>query len=148
MWVLLVMSHWNNSNECLHFFAEVRKKKSGPSCSKLTMSLVNDSLQFTSSDMQICWNILLKKMWVAFAVQKLLKFFFSAQNIRILCIESTKTVNEMTLNELIKLTMLWTTGPWIALWSYHIYLKHWDRQAWAKSADPDHMLQNTIHPEF
>ena len=29
------------------------KNKSGPSCSKLTMSLVNDSLKFTSSDMQI-----------------------------------------------------------------------------------------------
>ena len=28
-------------------------KKSGPSCSKLTMSLVNDSLKFTSSDTQI-----------------------------------------------------------------------------------------------
>ena len=27
---------------------------SGPSCSKLTTSLVNDSLKFTSSDMQIC----------------------------------------------------------------------------------------------
>ena len=27
---------------------------SGPSCSKLTMSLVNDSLKFISSDMQIC----------------------------------------------------------------------------------------------
>ena len=26
----------------------------GPSCSKLTMSLVNDSLKFKSSDMQIC----------------------------------------------------------------------------------------------
>ena len=25
--------------------------------------------------------------------------------------ESAKTVNEMTLNELVKLTMLWTTGP-------------------------------------
>ena len=39
-----------------------------------------------------------EKMWVAFAVQKLLTFF-SAKNIRILYIESTKTVNEMTLNE-------------------------------------------------
>ena len=37
---------------------------------------------------------------------------FSAKNIRILCIESTKTVNEMTFNELVKLTTLWTTGPW------------------------------------
>ena len=36
---------------------------------------------------------------------------FSAKNIRILYIESTKAVNEMTLNELVKLTMLWTTGP-------------------------------------
>ena len=49
-------------------------------------------------------------MWVAFAVQKLLTFF-SAKNIRILYIESAKTVNEMTLNELVKLTTLWTTGP-------------------------------------
>ena len=31
---------------------------------------------------------------------------FSAENIRIMCIESAKTVNEMTLNELVKLTTL------------------------------------------
>ena len=36
---------------------------------------------------------------------------FSAKNIRMLYIESAKTVNEMTLNELVKLTALWTTGP-------------------------------------
>ena len=48
---------------------------SGPSCSKLTMSLVNDTLKFSSSDTQISWNFLLKKMWVAFAMQKLLTFF-------------------------------------------------------------------------
>ena len=29
-------------------------KRSRPSCSKLTTSLVNDSLKFTSSDRQIC----------------------------------------------------------------------------------------------
>ena len=52
-----------------------------------------------------------KKMWVAFAVQKLLTFF-QQKNIRILYIESAKTVNKMTLNELVKLTTLWTTGPW------------------------------------
>ena len=28
--------------------------QAGPSCSKLTTSLVNDSLKFTSSDTQIC----------------------------------------------------------------------------------------------
>ena len=45
---------------------------------------------------------------------------FSAKNIRILHIKSAKTVNKMTLNELVKLTMLWTTGPCTstdAVWS-------------------------------
>ena len=51
-----------------------------------------------------------EKMWVAFAMQKLLTFF-QQKNIRILYIESAKTVNEMTLNKLVKLTTLWTTGP-------------------------------------
>ena len=37
------------------------KQTSGPSCSKLTMLLVNDSLKFTSNDTQISWNFLLKK---------------------------------------------------------------------------------------
>ena len=37
---------------------------------------------------------------------------FSAKNIRILYIESAKTVNEMTLNELVKLTTFWTTWAW------------------------------------
>ena len=32
----------------------IKYQQSGPSCSKLTMSLVNDSLKFTSSDTQIC----------------------------------------------------------------------------------------------
>ena len=36
---------------------------------------------------------------------------FSAKNIKILYIESAKTVNKMTLNESVKLTTLWTTGP-------------------------------------
>ena len=60
-----------------------------------------------------------EKMWVAFAVQKLLNFF-SAKNIRILYIVSAKTVNEMTLNELVKLTTLWTTGPSFSFMTYCI----------------------------
>ena len=44
---------------------------------------------------------------------------FSAKSIRILYIESAKTVNEMTLNELVKLTKLWTTGPWSILFATH-----------------------------
>ena len=34
--------------------AVLKFQRSGPSCSKLTTSLVNDSLKFTSSDTQIC----------------------------------------------------------------------------------------------
>ena len=49
-------------------------------------------------------------MWVAFAVQKLLTFFQQKIS-EYLYIESAKTVNEMTLNKLIKLMMLLTTGP-------------------------------------
>ena len=40
-------------------------------------------------------------------MQKLLTFFFQQKNIRILYIESAKTVNEMTLNELVKLKNNW-----------------------------------------
>ena len=78
----------------------------GPSCSRLTTSLVNDSLNLQLSDTQICWNFLLKKCCSAKATH-----IFSAKNIRILYIESIKIVNEMTLNKLVKLTTLWTTGP-------------------------------------
>ena len=50
-----------------------------------------------------------EKMWVAFAVKA--THIFSAKNIRILYIESAKTVNEMTLNELVKLTTFEQLGP-------------------------------------
>ena len=66
----------------------------GPSCSKLTMLLVNNLLKFTSSDYK-CAKCTAKATHI-----------FSAKNIRILYVESAKTVNEMTLNELVKLTML------------------------------------------
>ena len=62
-----------------------------------------------------------EKMWVAFAVQG--THIFSAKNIRILYIESAKTVNEMTLNELVKLTTLWTTGPWSFFSAITFYVK-------------------------
>ena len=38
---------------CSHSTGTLKDSRSGPSCSKLTMSLVNDSLKFTSSDTQI-----------------------------------------------------------------------------------------------
>ena len=48
-----------------------------------------------------------EKMRVAFAATHI----FSAKNIIILYIESAKTVNKMTLNELIKLTSFEQLGP-------------------------------------
>ena len=48
---------------------------------------------------------------------------FSAKNIRILCIKSARTVNEMTLNKLVKLTTLSTTGPWAFLFQIRRLLK-------------------------
>ena len=53
-------------------------------------------------------NIFAEKMWVAFA--KATYFFFS-KNICELEIVLTRTVNILTTNELVKLTMLWTAGP-------------------------------------
>ena len=44
--------------------------QAGPSCSKLTMSLVNDSLKFTSSETQIYWNILQCKSYSHFFSKK------------------------------------------------------------------------------
>ena len=50
-------------------------KISGPSCSKLTTSLVNDLLKFTSSDTQICWSFLLKKNVSSFCTAKATHIF-------------------------------------------------------------------------
>ena len=89
----------------------------GPSCSKLTTSLVKDSLKFTSSDTQICLNFFAEKMWVATATH----IFFFRKNIRILYIESAKTINEKTLIEFVKLTTLWTTGlSMLSVYSYSL----------------------------
>ena len=43
---------WSHKSYC-RFSYMLAQILSGPSCSKLTMSLVNDSLKFTSSDTQI-----------------------------------------------------------------------------------------------
>ena len=84
------------------------------SCSKLTTSLVNVSLKFQTVVSEIRQYVLLKKS-EAFALQKLLSFFST----KIFSVFGNKVVKHLTgwpLNELVKLTMLWTTGPrWILL---------------------------------
>ena len=64
---------------------------------------------------------------------------FSAKNIRILYIESAKTVNEMTLNELVKLTMLWTTGPGRTIYGLTGSGLHSH-----KGADPEHICTSSV----
>ena len=57
----LLDGHLNPCHAKLDATSAFSSQPSGPSCSKLTTSLVNDSLKFTSSDTQICCNFLLKK---------------------------------------------------------------------------------------
>ena len=57
-------------------------------------------------------NIFAKKMWVAVAFAKVTHIVFS-KNTYAIDIVLTRTVNILATNELVKLTMLWTTGPWI-----------------------------------
>ena len=59
-----------------------------------------------------------QKMWVAFALQEKLLIFLQ-KNINNFENTLATTVNEFVINELIKLMMLWTTGP---RWSRAIFL--------------------------
>ena len=55
---------------------------------------------------------------------KLLTFFFS-KNTCELDIVLTRTVNILTTNELVKLTMLWTTEPWfykVVKWAEWVWI--------------------------
>ena len=51
-----------------------------------------------------------EKMWEAFAVQKPF-LIFSTKNISVFGNKVVKHLTSWPLNELVKLTMLWTTGP-------------------------------------
>ena len=79
-----------------------RIKSSGPSCLKLMTSLVNVTLKFQTYYTQHC-HFFAKKMWGAFA----------AKNISTLDCSHTRRLNESLTNDFVKLTMLWTTGPWL-----------------------------------
>ena len=49
-------------------------------------------------------------MWEAFAAKAFL--IFSTKNISVFGYKVVKHFTSWPLNELVKLTMLWTTGPW------------------------------------
>ena len=75
--------------------------QSGPSCSKVTMSLVNVSLK-------LCLLIMAYTLY--FCWKNVNSTFFQQKHflIRYVC---TRTVNILTTNEPVKLMMIWTTGP-------------------------------------
>ena len=103
-----VCAHWICHNPQEVFWC--KNNKTGPSCSKLTMSLVNVSLNFDHEIWHICWYFCWKNV-SSFCICKSYSHFFS-KNACELDIVLTRTVKILTTNELVKLRMLWTTGPW------------------------------------
>ena len=97
----------------LHHWAALRqdyKYSSGPGGSKLTMSLVNVSLKFQTLISQICQYFLLKKCEKLLQCKSFSHFFNKKFNI--FGYKAIKHLTSWPLNELVKLRMLWTTGPW------------------------------------
>ena len=77
---------------------------SGPGCSKLTTSLVNVSFKF-----QTC----ISNMPVVFVEKKMRSFsHLFNKNFSIFGYKVVKDLMSWPLNELVQLTMLWTTWPW------------------------------------
>ena len=81
---------------------------SGPSCSKLTMSLVNVLLKFQMLKYLIYANIFLLQR--SFCIVKA-SFIISTKIISIFSNKVEKHLTSCPLNELFKLTMPRTTGP-------------------------------------
>ena len=104
-----------------YFIYRLKCRISGPGCSKLTTSLVNNVLlKFQRLISQICQYFLLKKC------EKLLhcksSSHFSTKTISLFGYKVLKHLTSWPLNELVKLTMLWTTGPWCTVSGSHCKL--------------------------
>ena len=83
-----------------------------PSCSKLTMALVNASLKLWSLNMAYMPLFFLKNVSSLCSRKRDSHFFFS-QTICELDIVLTRTVKILITKELFKLTVLLTTGPYL-----------------------------------
>ena len=68
--------------EINHNMTAVKCNRSGPSCSKLTTSLVNDSLKFQMAILQIHYYFLLKKCENLFYQQKKYSVFAFINELR------------------------------------------------------------------
>ena len=81
----------------------------GPGCSKLTMLLVNVSLKFQTLILQINQYFLLRKCEKLLHCKSFSHFF--DKNFSVFGYKALKHLTGWPLNELVKLTTLWTTGP-------------------------------------
>ena len=93
-------------------------------------------------------HIFADKMWVAFAFAKATHIFFS-KNTYDLDIVLMRTVNILTTNELIELTMLWKTGPWwfVVLHFFQHYSSHTEMmegQYWNALCNKVHTIMSWI----
>ena len=114
----------------------------GPSCFK-TNNVINVSLKLWSLNIGIYANIFAEKMWEVFAFAKATHIFSAKIPVNYLDIILTGTVNILTTYELVKLTMLWTTGPWYVSWSF-VWTLSGEKIPlhMCKSADSDHPLHD------
>ena len=80
-----------------------------PGRSKLATSLVNVSLKFQTSISQICQIFFWKKREKLLQCESFSHFF--NKNISVFGYKALKHLTSWPLNELVKLTTLWTTGP-------------------------------------
>ena len=132
----LKKNHNLHGNVNILYLWKLKKKKkkwqvffyrtAGPCCSKLTMSSFNVSLKLWSLNMTnkllVCWKNVNS---FCICICKSYSYFFS-KNTCELYIVLTRKVNILITNELVKLTTLWTTGPWCISFSryYLLFLEY------------------------
>ena len=70
----------------------------------------------------LSWNMANTLILFAEKYEWLLHSHFCSKTINVFENALATTVNESVINELVKLTMLWTTGPWFDCVNVHAYL--------------------------
>ena len=78
---------------------------------QLFKTSANVTLKCLSWNMANTLSDIFAEKWVVFALQKLL-IFFCSKNINVFENTVATTVKQFVMNKLVKLMMLWTTGPW------------------------------------
>ena len=123
--------HWLKYSQLLISQSQSSSQTTGSQFFKtnnLTTSLINVSLKFQTLISEICQYFLLKKV-KSFCIAKA-SLIFSIKNISVFGCKAVKHLTNWPLNELIKLKMLWTTGPWYFKINVLVFEKVWDNRSW------------------